>query len=89
MKTWIKTNLGVTGPDAPTLKEYLTFYFYRHPLSFSNQVVGTSNTQGCNVQITLKYVVQFKDLRVEARYPAAAATDFTLTIDPDVVQIPA
>ena len=55
VKTWIKTKFG-SNPESPTLKEFLTLYFFRHPLAFSNQIVGTSGTQGCNIQISISKV---------------------------------
>ena len=39
--------------------------------------------------ITMKYIVQFKDLRVQARYPLPGATDIDLTLDNDVMNVPA
>lgn len=84
VKTWNKTNTGATAPDQPTLKELLTMYFYRHPMNY--QVATT--LCGVNVQYRLKYTVQFKDLRVQARYPTAAATDITQTIDTDTIMAP-
>lgn len=85
VKTWISTGApSGDSPAAPSLKEFLTLYFYPHELlgpSFANC--------GLNIQIKMKYIVQFKDLRVQARYPLAGVTDITLTIDDDVVQVPA
>lgn len=84
VKTWNKTNTGATAPDQPTLKELLTMYFYRHPMNY--QMATT--LCGVNVQYRLKYTVQFKDLRVQARYPTAAASNIAQTIDTDTIMAP-
>nr|QTE03856.1 MAG: capsid protein [Grus japonensis parvo-like hybrid virus]QTE03859.1 MAG: capsid protein [Grus japonensis parvo-like hybrid virus] len=67
VKTWTKTDGTI-----PNLKEIMTVNFWRHPLAQSNT---TGNTVGVNVQMNLKYVVQFKDLKLQARYPTSAITD--------------
>lgn len=82
VKTWNLINDPAT-PSSPTLKELLTLYFYRAPM---NYVLGTT-IAGVNVQYTLKYTVQFKDLRAQARYPCVAGTDIVQTIDTDTVQV--
>lgn len=66
VKTWTKTiaNTGLT--EAPTLTEQLVIMGWQHPLmSFSN-----NNTQCINIQVKIKQIVQFKDLRANLRYPA-------------------
>ena len=66
VKTWSKTN-NAGSPQAPTIIEELRLYFYTHPLYTAN---GSPYTWGCaNIQIEAKYVVQFKDLKRQARYP--------------------
>nr|WDW25752.1 MAG: capsid protein [Canine parvovirus] len=62
VKTWTPT----TTAAVPNLKELLTVNFWRHPLAQTN---SAGNTTGCNVQVNLKYVVQLKDLKLQARYP--------------------
>ena len=82
VKTWSKTT------DQPTLKEFLTLYFYRAPLNYQRMdYAANGKATGCNVQYTLKYTIQFKDLRVQARYPTAAGTDISQTTDTDVIQV--
>lgn len=79
VKTWTSTgakDLQGTNTDSwatPVLKDFLTLNFYKAPLGFHA-------TTGCNIQFELKYIVQFKDLRQQARYPN------TLTTDQDIVQ---
>jgi hypothetical protein len=87
--TWIKTDNGSTA-DAPTLTELLTLYFYKHELSWTKQVIGVTNEKviGLNMQITMKYIVQFKDLRSMARHPNTSDTNITQTIYTDVLQVP-
>lgn len=76
VKTWTPT----AGFVAPNLKEILTINFWRHPLA----VAGTAQPTFCNIQMNLKYVVQFKDLKLQARYPntaAAAGNNITLLLN--------
>lgn len=80
VKTWTSTLAGAQ----PTLKEFLTLYYFKHPMN----TVETTTTTGVNVQYTLKYIVQFKDLRVNARYPKTGVTDISMTTSSDVMQIP-
>lgn len=61
VKTW--TAVG----SQPNLKEFLTLNYWPHPMS-----AGT--TFGANMQIRLKYIVQFKDLVAQARYPNSLNT---------------
>lgn len=82
VKTWNST--GGAGPVQPTLKEFLTLYFYKHPMATSNT---TTTFAGCNVQYTLKYKVQFKDLRVNARYPTTGVTDISMLTSSEVMQV--
>ena len=60
VKTWTKTN-----GDLPTLKELFNLRMCRHPMSWG----GNNMIYACNVQVELKYIVQFKDLKLNARYP--------------------
>lgn len=75
VKTWTATSTTL-----PNLKEILTLNFWEHPLAgFS----GTSSRIAFNMQIDLKYIVQFKDLKQQARYPNSITTnqDITLTLN--------
>jgi len=84
VKTWVATNNGGTAAS-PTLKEFLTLYLYRHELAY---LKPATKLPGVNIQVKLKYIVQFKDLLQNARYPNTTSTDFSLTIDADVNQSP-
>jgi hypothetical protein len=61
-KTW--TAIGA----APTLKENLNLRFYTGPLS--NDVGAVA----INAMVTIKYIVQFKDLHKSAQYPTFSNT---------------
>lgn len=61
VKTW--TAVG----SQPNLKEFLTLNYWPHPMS-----AGTAF--GANMQVRLKYIVQFKDLVAQARYPNSLNT---------------
>lgn len=69
VKTWTKTD-----GSSPTLKDTLVLNFWKAPLNYSTP------TQTCaNVMVELKYIVQFKDLKLQARYPTTTITDQTIT----------
>nr|WCR62124.1 MAG: capsid protein [Parvoviridae sp.] len=72
VKTWTKTDGNI-----PNLKEILTVNFYQHPLAHT---VNTGTVTNANVQMNLKYVVQFKDLKLQARYPNTNITNQDITI---------
>ena len=65
VKTWTKTEIAGTI-ELPKLHETLTIKGWRHPLSYS-----PSETSWVHVQVKLKFIVQFKDLRAALRYPSA------------------
>lgn len=69
VKTWTATSTTL-----PNLKEILTLNFFQDPLW------PDSGVTVCNMQITLKYIVQFKDLKQQARYPN------TITTNQDLIQ---
>ena len=60
VKTWT-----ATGTTLPNLKEILTLNFWQDPLCYEELA---SASHGLNMQIELKYIVQFKDLKQQARY---------------------
>ena len=62
VKTWTQT--GAT----PTFRELLQVMFYQHPLGTG----GASSTIviGCNIQVRLKWIVQFKDLTENYSMPS-------------------
>lgn len=64
VKTWISTASGT----AATLQDVLTLNFWRDPLSWNE------TAHGCNVEVTLKYTVQLKDLKEQGRYPNTIST---------------
>lgn len=58
VKTWTKADGSL-----PNLNEFLQIFFVKHPMAHASQIYTV------NVQVKLKYIVQFKDLRKQARYP--------------------
>lgn len=75
VKLWSRTN------SQPALAEYMRFMFYNAPLSSTD-----ADLTGCNMQITLRYKVQFKDLHTSVRFPTQAGVPIT-TIYPSNVLI--
>lgn len=88
VKTWTPT-----GSKPPTLTEMLTLNFWadpfhnaRKPDTYGNagdvapSATGAAVTGGVNMEINLKYIVQFKDLKLHARYPN------TVTADQEIIQ---
>lgn len=87
VKTWTATSTTL-----PNLKEILTlnfwndpFYVGQGPATFGTSAGPTASGTGrggcANMEINLKYIVQFKDLKQQARYPN------TITTDQDITQI--
>lgn len=81
VKTWTKTDGSV-----PNLKEILTLNFFMDPF-YNCRVPDTYDTTGTitttggfnkacvNMEVNLKYIVQYKDLKVQGRYPNTVITD--------------
>lgn len=74
VKTWTATSTTL-----PTLKDTQNFYIYQDALNYV--APGTISSGAGNIEISLKYIVQFKDLKNLLRYPTTvgADTDITLT----------
>ena len=70
--------------SVPDFKELLTLMIWKHPLSY--QFSSGSPAAALNMQITLKYIVQYKDLNEVVRYPYNAGTDITLTLPDDALK---
>jgi len=85
VKLWHKTK-NPTAPESVTLLELLTLYFFRDELSWQK---ATDKALGVNCKVSMKYIIQFKDLRQNARYPNTTDTDIVQTIDTDALQVPA
>ena len=72
VKTWTATSATL-----PKLKDMKTLYFFQDALS---PRAPNSTGSGCgNIQIDLKYIVQFKDLKQMARYPNSLAGSTAIT----------
>lgn len=65
VKTWT-----ATSNTLPALKEILTLNFFKDSLNYTT---GLNTSFNCCVE--LDYIVQFKDLREQARYPNSTTTD--------------
>lgn len=81
VKTWTVTDFDGAAPasSVPTLKETLNLFFWRHPLAhLSNTATDEATVTAVNVQVELKWIVQFKDLRDMARYPRTQPTGTTI-----------
>jgi hypothetical protein len=84
VRTWHKTNNGGVA-EAVNLIELLTLYFYRHELAW---LKPATKTLGVNMQIKLKYIVQFKDLLRPFRYPNTVDTGIDVIGSADIQQFP-
>jgi hypothetical protein len=68
--------LWSTGTTSPSYKESLRLYFYRHPFSVGKETNdATDNQCNVNIQVRLKYIVQYKQLKQSVRYPTTGATN--------------
>jgi hypothetical protein len=70
VKLWTRTGGATT---TPTYREVLQLMHYAHPLALSRE---EDSALGHNllVQVRMKYIVQFKQLKQSAKYPNTAAT---------------
>lgn len=76
VKTW--TAIG----SVPNLTESLVLNFWRAPLQYYDGagIAAEATQPHClNMQVELKYIVQYKDLKLQARYPNRATTGQTIT----------
>ena len=84
VKTWTATSVTL-----PNLKEILTLNFFNDPF-YAGTTTPTYNASGfaatgghikgcANIEVNLKYIVQYKDLKVQARYPNTLQTDQDIT----------
>lgn len=78
VKTWTTTGtvgtVAASSTGSPNLNEILTLNFYQDPLN------NTTLAVGANIEVSLKYIIQMKDLRLQARYPNS------ITASADIVQ---
>jgi len=80
VKTWTAV------ASTPTFREYLQLLFYQHPFT-QQQATGAISTK-LNVQVRLKYIVQFKDLNENAGMPNSETGNSTiLTLPTDALPI--
>lgn len=90
VKTWTKVTDGIPN----TLSEILTLNFFADPFNNARKPDGYGNAGdvepnstgariggAVNMEINLKYIVQYKDLRLQARYPNS------ITNNQDITQI--
>lgn len=79
VKTWTQTtNTGTPSSSIPNLKDLLTLNFWRAPMAWET-------TCACNVEVDVKYIVQFKDLKEQWRYPYSGSTATSLTTSTDIL----
>jgi len=71
VKTW-----SAVGAAPTTLSEILTLNLWQDPLN------NTDGNVSVNIEVNIKYIVQFKDLKLQARYPntITAGQDITQTL---------
>ena len=84
IQTWLPTT-GLHPP--PTYTEQLHLRFFRAPFFSTNGTARTSAV-GVNVQVKLRYIVQFKDLKNQLRYPRTGDTPIVLDTLTDTLKEP-
>lgn len=77
VKTWTKV-----GAD-PSFKEDLVLWFYKGP--FHPDTSG--NPPNVNYQLQLKWIVQYKDLKQQARYPTDGLVDIQQALPSQALEI--
>lgn len=65
--------------STPSFKEELQLMFFKAPLA-------PSNTLNMNCQLELKYIVQYKDLKTQIRYPYNGGTAITQSLPAHALQ---
>ena len=72
IKTWTKISDG----GVPTNTDTLVILAFPADMSSNIRPAGDTTTaqSGCNIRIELDYIVQFKDLQSQARYPSSITT---------------
>lgn len=99
---WIKTITGVWKPgtwskntlNAEDIKAWYTAGTEPTPAWTENLVIVALTDEynifrsNLSCFVELEYIVQYKDLKGDIRYPYATATDIVLTIPDDILQIP-
>ena len=87
VKTWRRTgNGGGGGREDASLQDQLSMFFYAHPLEANCDRAGADTGYGVNLQIRLKYVVQFKDQIDPFKYPRDGATATNpITVSTDIL----
>ncbi|MCG0276764.1 MAG: hypothetical protein L5655_11555 [Thermosediminibacteraceae bacterium] len=75
VKTWTPMT------NQPSLTENVKIFFAKSPLG-----VAPTTKVGCNVMLEIKYIVQFKDLKEQARWPQKDQTPFAQNLPTDIIQ---
>lgn len=78
VKTWTKTD-----GTLPTLKEIMNIRCAKSPFYTG----GTDGHVSVNFQVEIKMIVQFKDLKLAARYPMTGQTPIQPTLPNDVIDV--
>lgn len=64
----------------PSYKEQLSLHFFKHPLAPTDLSSDDTKAMNVNIQIRLKYTVQFKQLKSAGAYPLFNALNLTQTL---------
>lgn len=72
VKTWTATATGGSY-TLPNMNDILTLNFYRDSLAYPDSTGAPAGGVCVNMEITMKYIVQFKDLKQRLRYPNTVA----------------
>lgn len=75
VKTWSKVG------TSPALSEMLTVGVAKTPFN----TTSATAVHGCNIRVSMRKIVQYKDLQPAFRWPAAAQTDIVLTVPDDIL----
>lgn len=85
VKTWRRTGSGGGSREDASLQDQLSMFFYAHPLEANCDRAQTDSGHGVNIQIRLKYVVQFKDQVDPFRYPRDGLTPVAPSASGDIL----
>lgn len=83
IKTWYPTGAEPGSPNPAWVEQIVLAAFLAE-----NAPISSTTLSQLNVKVQLRYHVQFKDLKVNVRYPISTNTDINFIVPDDILQKP-
>lgn len=84
IKTWYPTGAAPGAPNAIWVEQLVIALFP----GINSTLATTNKAFGMNVEVEMRFKVQFKDLKVGIRYPISTDADTNFVVPDDVLQKP-